>query len=280
MTTSAVLVRPSALNIAAGLGLTACSSDEPSQPETTDTELSGPPATETTPEETALAETLESDFEVKAVETLHDQWPDIVAMSSALSNTDEPDQCQEAGASQYNLILDAEPANVQARFTDDALVDQQATGETLTVFYANDQASADQLQQVHEDTDTACITEDDSEVDHEESSDEIDNQSVEIHTWQIVVSGQLTGRVVDVVGEDSYVRYASTYPPQVMIDEVEDDAADYNEEATARAVTALEEPAGAQCPSAAICQPVVRSCNRCRGSGIFRAAFFCSAGSG
>src|SRR5699024_11977185 len=88
----------------------------------------------------------------------------------------------------------------------DALVDQQATGETLTVFYANDQASADQLQQVHEDTDTACITEDDSEVDHEESSDEIDNQSVEIHTWQIVVSGQLTGRVVDVVGDDIYVR--------------------------------------------------------------------------
>ncbi|HIW47145.1 MAG TPA: hypothetical protein H9884_09650 [Candidatus Yaniella excrementigallinarum] len=246
MTTSAVLLRTSALIIAAGLGLTACSSDEPSQPETTDTELSGPPAPETTPEETALAETLESDFEVKAVETLHDQWPDIVAMSSALSNTDEPDQCQEAGASQYNLILDAEPANVQASFTDDALVDQQATGETLTVFYANDQASADQLQQVHEDTDTACITEDDSEVDHEESSDEIDNQSVEIHTWQIVVSGQLTGRVVDVVGEDIYVRYASSYPPQVMIDEVDDDVADFNEEATARAVTAFEEAAAAQ----------------------------------
>src|SRR5699024_12092994 len=107
-----------------------CSSDEPSQPETTDTELSGPPAPETTPEETALAETLESDFEVKAVETLHDQWPDIVAMSSALSNTDERDQCQEAAASQYNLILDAEQANVQASLTDDALLDHHATGET------------------------------------------------------------------------------------------------------------------------------------------------------
>src|SRR5699024_12393177 len=99
----------------------------------TDTELSGQPAPETTPEETALAETLESDFEVKAVETLHDQWPGIVAMSSALANTDEPDQCQEAGASQYNLILDAEPASVQASFTDGALVDPHATDETITV---------------------------------------------------------------------------------------------------------------------------------------------------
>src|SRR5699024_2222383 len=152
MTTSAVLLRTSALIIAAGLGLTACSSDEPRQPETTATELSGPPAPETTPEETALAETLESDFEVKAVETRHDQWPDIVAMSSALCINDEPQHCQEAGATQYNLIRDAEPANVQASFTDDALVDQQATGETLTVVYANDQASAAQLQQVHEDT--------------------------------------------------------------------------------------------------------------------------------
>src|SRR5699024_9732735 len=113
MTTSAVLLRTSALIIAAGLGLTACPSDVPSQPETTDTELSGPPPPEATTEETAPAEPPESDFGGKAVEPLHDQWPDIVAMSSALSNTDEPDQCQEAGASQYNLILDAEPANVQ-----------------------------------------------------------------------------------------------------------------------------------------------------------------------
>src|SRR5699024_8511875 len=104
-------------------------------------------------------------------------------------------------------------------------------------FYANDQASADQLQQAHEDTDTACITEDDSEVDHEENSAEVDGESVEVHTWQIVVSGQLTGRVVDVVGEDIYVRYAAAYPPQVMIDELDDDVADFNEEATDRAVT-------------------------------------------
>lgn len=243
MTTSAsLLLRATSIALAAGLGLAACSSDtgENQPSDTPDDTLSSPETPEATAQETALAETLEEDFEVSKAMTLEDQWPDITAMESALTGTEEPDQCQEAGAAQYSLLVEAQPANVQATVVDDALLDENATGETLQAFYANDAASAEQLQEVHQNTDTACIEEDDSTVDHEVTQQEVAGEQVDVHTWQIEVSGQLTGRMIDVVGEDIYVRYSAAYPPQIMVEDLEDDATEFNEQATKRAVNAFE----------------------------------------
>lgn len=247
MTTSASLfLRTTSIALAAGLGLAACSTDAyENQPGgTADDALSSPETPAATAEETALAETLEEDFEVSKAMTLEDQWPDLTAMESALSGTEEPDQCQEAGAAQYGLLVDAQPANVQATVDTDALLDESATGETIYAFYANDAASADQLLEVHQKTDTACIEEDESTVDHEITQQEVAGQQVDVHTWQIEVSGQLTGRMIDVVGEDIYVRYSAAYPPQVMVEDLEDDVTEFNEQATERAVNAFEAAAG------------------------------------
>lgn len=243
MTTSAaVLFRSTAVVLAAGLGLAACSSDvyENQPGGTADEEASAPEAPPATAEETALAETLEEDLEVSAAMTLEDQWPDITSLAAALSGTEEPDQCQEAGAAQYNLIVDAQPPNVRASVDESALLDENATGETVFAFYANDQASADQLQEAHENTDTACLEEDSSQVDHDVTQQDVNGQQVDVHTWQIAVSGQLTGRVIDVVGDDIFVRYSAAYPPQVMVEDLEGDVADFNEPATERAITAYE----------------------------------------
>lgn len=243
MTTSAsATFRMTALALAAGLGLAACSSDPyENQPGgTADQEFSQTQAPEATEQETGLAETLEEDFDVSSVMTLEDQWPDLTAMASALSNTEEPDLCQQAGAEQYELLVDAQPANVRASIADEALLDDNATGETLFAFYANDAASAEQLQEVHENTDTSCVEEDNGQVEHDVTQQDIEGQQVDVHTWQVAVSGQLTGRMIDVVGDDMYVRYAASYPPQVMLNEVEDSATDFNEQATERAVAAFE----------------------------------------
>ena len=152
--------------------------------------------------------------------TLEDQWPDLTAMESALSGTEEPDQCQEAGAAQYGLLVDAQPANVQATVDTDALLDENATGETIFAFYANDAASADQLLEVHQNTDTACIEEDESSVDHEVTQEEVAGEQVDLHTWQIEVSGQLTGRMIVWLAMTSM--YATPrLSPQVMVEDLE-----------------------------------------------------------
>lgn len=236
------MFRTTALVLAAGLGLAACSSGPyENQPGgTADQEFAESETPEATEQETGLTETLEEDFEVSDVMTLEDQWPDISAMASALSNTEEPDQCQQAGAEQYELLLDAQPANVRASFAEEALLDENATGETLFAFYANDTASTDQLQEVNENTDTACVEEDDGQIDHEVTQQDVDGQQVDVHTWQVAVSGQLTGRMIDVVGDDIYVRYAASYPPQVMLEDVNDSATEFNDQATERAVAAFE----------------------------------------
>ena len=243
MTISAsLLFRATSIALAAGLGLAACSPDAyENQPGgNADDTLSQPETPSATAEETALAETFEEDFEVSTAMTLEDQWPDITAMESALSGTSEPDLCQEAGASQYGLLVDAQPANVRAAIDDEALLDENATGETLFAFYANDAASPDQLQEAHQNTDITCVEEDDSTVDHDVTQQEVAGEEVDVHTWQIEVSGQLTGRMVDMVGEDIYVRYSAAYPPQVMVEELEDDVTEFNEQATERAVSAFE----------------------------------------
>lgn len=243
MTTSASLFfRAASIALAAGLGLAACSTDTyESQPGgTADDTLSGPEAPSATAEETALAETFGEDFKVSSVMTLEDQWPDITAMESALSGTAEPDLCQEAGAAQYGLFVNAQPANVRAAIDEEAFLDENATGETLFAFYANDAASPEQLQEAHENTDAACVEEADSAVDHDVTQQEVAGEQVDVHTWQVEVSGQLTGRMIDVVGEDIYVRYSAAYPPQVMVEELEDDVAEFNEQATDRAISAFE----------------------------------------
>lgn len=233
MTTSASLFfRAASIALAAGLGLAACSTDTyENQPGgTADDTPSGPEAPSATAEETALAETFGEDFKVSSVMTLEDQWPDITAMESALSGTAEPDLCQEAGAAQYGLFVNAQPANVRAAIDEEALF----------AFYANDAASPEQLQEAHESTDTACVEEADSAVDHDVTQQEVAGEQVDVHTWQVEVSGQLTGRMIDVVGEDIYVRYSAAYPPQVMVEELEDDVAEFNEQATDRAISAFE----------------------------------------
>lgn len=245
MTSSAPpLFRLSTLALAATLGLSACGSDD-AAPETpspdTGSSLEVPEAPEATDQETELAETLEADFEVTDAATLEDQWPDITAMAAALEGTENPDLCQQAGAEQYGLIVDAQPPTVQASFDPEALLDEHASGETVTVFYANDDVSTAELHEVHQDTDTSCVAEYESAIDHDTATSEVAGRSVEVHTWQVVASEQLTGRMVDVINEDMLVRYAAAYPPQVIAEDLEADAAEtFNETATERAFEVFE----------------------------------------
>ena len=239
---ASVVFRATAIALTAGLGLAACSSDNADTPSgDTNESLEVPEAPAATAEETGLAESLEADFELTSVQTLEDQWPDLTAMSSALSGTAEPDLCQEAGAAQYGLFVNAKPANVRATFTDEALLDENASGETVQAFYANDEATADRLQEVHENTDTACVEEYESNVDHEVTQQEVNGEQVDVHTWQVEASEQLTGRMVDVVGDELYVRYSAAYPPQILVEELDDaSAAEFHEQATERALTVYE----------------------------------------
>lgn len=243
MTTSASLVfRATSIALAAGLGLAACSSDAyENQPGgTADNNLSAPETPAETEQEAALSDALASEDEVSETLTLADQWPDITAMASALSGTAEPDLCQEAGSAQYSLLVNAQPENVRASIDEEALIDEHATGETVTAFYGNDTAGPAQLQEAHENTDTACVAEDDATIDHETAVHDVAGEQVDVHTWQIAVSEQLTGRMIDVVGDDLYVRYAATYPPQVMLEDLDSDASEFNETATDRALSAFE----------------------------------------
>ncbi|GAA2034127.1 hypothetical protein GCM10009720_13400 [Yaniella flava] len=239
---ASVVFRAAAIALAAGLGLAACSSDNADGPSNDNGEnLEVPEAPAATAEETGLAETLESEFEVTSVQTLEDQWPDLNAMASALSGTAEPDLCQEAGAAQYGLFVNSKPPNVRASFTEEALLDDNASGETVHAFFANDEAPADRIQEVHENTDTACVEEYESNVAHEVTQQEVDGEQVDVHTWQVEASEQLTGRMVDVVGDEIYVRYAAAYPPQVLVEELNDASeTEFNEQATERALTAYE----------------------------------------
>src|SRR5699024_5393837 len=142
------------LALTAVLTLAACSSnddgDAPSAVELGDLE-----APEVTEQETALVETLTADFPITQTMTLAEQWPDLTAMATALAGTAEPDVCQQAGAQQYGLLVNAKPANVRAVF--DEPLDEQASAETVTVFYGNDDASPEALQQAHQHTDTQCV---------------------------------------------------------------------------------------------------------------------------
>lgn len=241
------LIRLSTLAFAATLGLSACGSDDndDAAPETpspdTGTSLEVPETPEATEQETELAETLEADFEVTNAATLEDQWPDLTAMAAALTGTEDPDLCQQAGAEQYGLIVDAQPPTVQAAFDPEALLDEHASGETVTVFYANDAVTTAQLHEVHQDTDTSCVEEYESAIDHNTTTSEVAGRSVEVHTWQVVASEQLTGRMIDVINEDILVRYAAAYPPQVIVEDLEDDAAEtFNDAATERAFEVFE----------------------------------------
>lgn len=236
------LLHVAALGLTAGLVLAGCSSNEPQTPnQQSQSELDIPDAPEETAQETTLAETLEADFDLTNAMTTADQWPDIFAMSSALSGTEDPDLCQQAGAEQYGLLVDAQPASVRATVETDALLDEQASGETVTVFYANDSATTAQLHEVHQNTDTACVAEYESAVQHEVSEAEVAGEPVEVHTWQVVATDQLTGRMVDVVSDDIFLRYAAAYPPQVIAEDLEDTAAeDFNTAATERALEIFE----------------------------------------
>ena len=239
------LVRGAALAGIAVLGLTACGSDDAETPPTPETsspsDLEIPEAPEETEQEVALAESLEADFEVTTTATLQEQWPDLTAMASALSGTENPDQCQQAGATQYELLVDAQPASVQATIEPDAVLDEEASGETVTVFYANDDVTTERLHEVHQDTDAQCVEENESAIDHEVSQAQAADTEVDVHTWQVVASDQLTGRMIDVVGEEIFVRYAAAYPPQVLVEELEDDVAEeFNTAATERALEVFE----------------------------------------
>lgn len=239
---AATLCRVTALALTAGLGLVACSSDDDAEPpETSGSALELPEAPEATEEEIALAETLETEFDVSNTATLEDQWPDITAMNSALTGTQDPDLCQQAGAEQYGLLVEAKPPTVLATVDTDALLDEHASGETATVYFANDAATTAQLHEVHENTDTACVEEYESAIAHETTQTDVEGQDVEVHTWQVVASDQLTGRMIDVVSDDIFVRYAAAYPPQVIAEDLEDDAAEtFNEAATERALAVFE----------------------------------------
>lgn len=243
MTFSAsTLFRATALALTAGLSLAACSStDEPPESNGQTHELDTPEAPEATEQETALAETLEEDFDADSALTMEEQWPDIYAMASALAGTEDPDLCQQAGAAQYDLLIDTQPANVRATIADDALLDEQASGETVTVFYANDDVTPQELQEAHENTDTACVEEYESAIDHDTTQDTVGDHDVEVHTWQVIASEQLTGRMIDVVSDELFIRYAAAYPPQLAEDDLPDDAAtEFNDQATERALAVFE----------------------------------------
>ena len=236
-------LRTSALAVTAGLLLVGCSSDDAESPNSggSQSAVDIPEAPAATAQETALVESLEADFDVTQAMTMQDQWPDIYAMASALSGTEDPDLCQQAGAAQYNLLLDAQPASVRATFDAEAHLDEHASGETVTVLYANDDASAQQLHEAYEKTDTACVEDDGSEIQHETTSAEAAGRPVEVHTWEVVVTDQLTGRMVDVVSDEIFLRYAAAYPPQVIVEDLEADAAEqFNDTATERAVEIFE----------------------------------------
>lgn len=250
------LLRATAIGLTAGLLLAGCSSDDTESPNggaESPSALDVPEAPAATPQETALAETLESEFEVTQARTLEDQWPDIYAMASALSGTENPDLCQQAGAEQYNLLLDAQPASVLATFEADAALDEHSSGETVTVFYANDAASSAQLHEAYEHTDTSCVEEYENAIQHDVTSAEAAGRPVEVHTWQVVAADQLTGRMVDIVSDDIFLRYAAAYPPQVIAEELEDDAEQqFNDAATERALeifTTAVAPAETKSPS-------------------------------
>ncbi|OAV62116.1 hypothetical protein [Enteractinococcus helveticum] len=233
------LLRATAIGLTAGLLLAGCSSDDAESPNGGggQSDLDVPEAPAETPQETALAETLETDFDVTQVMTMEEQWPDIYAMASALSGTEDPDLCQQAGAAQYTLLLDAQPASVRATFETDANLDEHSSGETVTMFYANDDASSAQLHEAYEHTDTSCVEEYENAIAHDVTSAEAGGRPVEVHTWQVVASNQLTGRMIDVVSNDIFLRYAAAYPPQVIADELEDDAEQqFNDAATQRAL--------------------------------------------
>src|SRR5699024_10972374 len=137
---------------------------------------------EVTEQETALAETLLADFPVTQAMTLPEQWPDLTAMATALTGTAEPDLCQQAGAEQYGLLVNAQPANVRAVFDD--TLDEQASAETVTVFYGNNEASPEALQQAHQHTDTQCVEDYESAVDHQTTETTVNGTEVTVHTWQ------------------------------------------------------------------------------------------------
>src|SRR5699024_11296151 len=124
---------------------------------------------------------------------------------------------------------------------DDALLDEQASGETVTVFYANDDVTPQELQEAHENTDTACVEEYESAIDHDTTQDTVGDHDVEVHTWQVIASEQLTGRMIDVVSDELFIRYAAAYPPQLAEDDLPDDAAtEFNDQATERALAVFE----------------------------------------
>lgn len=238
------LLRVSAIGLTAGLVLVGCSSDDDNAQTPTngdESALEMPEAPAATEQETALAETLEADFEVTEAMTTEEQWPDIYAVASALSGTQEPDLCQQAGADQYGLLLEAQPASVRATIDPEAHLDEHASGETVTVYYANDEVTTQELHEAHEQTDTACVEEDESTIQHDVAAAEAAGRSVEKHTWEIVTTEHLTGRMIDIVSDEIFVRYAAAYPPQVAAEDLEDDAAEqFNEAATQRAVEIFE----------------------------------------
>ncbi|HEY4577740.1 MAG TPA: hypothetical protein VIG67_07800, partial [Yaniella sp.] len=102
------------------------------------------------------------------------------------------------------------------------------------------------------DTDAQCVEENESAIDHEVSQAQAADTEVDVHTWQVVASDQLTGRMVDVVGDEIFVRYAAAYPPQVLVEELEDDVAEeFNAAATERALEVFEAAASQAASEAA-----------------------------
>lgn len=245
MTNSAgYMLRAAGLGLAAGLLLTSCSTDDEAPNGSGSSSIEVPEVPEVTAQETGLAEAIEAELEVANTATLADQWPDLTAMATALAGTEDPDLCQQAGRDQYTQLVEAQPASVRAVIDPGALLDEHASGETVTVYYGNDQASATDLQEATARTDAQCVEEYESAIDHVEQPAETQDD-VTVHTWQVVASDQLTGRMVDVVGENIFVRYAAAYPPQVIAEDLDESAAaEFNAAATERALAVFEAAAG------------------------------------
>lgn len=234
------MLRAAGLGLAAGLLLTSCSTDDEAPNGSGSSSIEVPEVPEVTAQETGLAEAIEAELEVANTATLADQWPDLTAMATALAGTEDPDLCQQAGRDQYTQLVEAQPASVRAVIDPGALLDEHASGETVTVYYGNDQASATDLQEATARTDAQCVEEYESAIDHVEQPAETQDD-VTVHTWQVVATDQLTGRMIDVVGENIFVRYAAAYPPQVIAEELDESAAEeFNTAATERALAVFE----------------------------------------
>src|SRR5690625_967610 len=112
------------------------------------------------------------------------------------------------------MMIEAQPQTVEATFEQETLLVEEISSETATVFYSNEATTTKEIHEEYQNTDTSCVEENEAAIEHEGTEKEVADVNVEVHTWQVVASEQLTGRMVDVVNDSAFVRYAASYPPQ------------------------------------------------------------------